>query len=163
MFEYLSIVAALVAAVGAVAAAVVSGWVFHKGRLPEVVAYLARDDSGAAYNLVVENIGKGVAYDIRIDAKDLPIGQDGAEIFYHFESGIPMLTPGGKRTTCIWPAGVSAGEEAHNVTVRFSAKRGGRAFKCVYPLEFHTLQHELRTKGDLTLMRESLQRIATGR
>ena len=86
------------------------GYIIYRSQTdPEIIVYVEDDEKRPTImNLIIKNIGKGVARDIRFSfSKDLPskawgVSEDKAEIAPKMDdgpliSGIPFLPPGGKR------------------------------------------------------------------
>jgi len=161
--ETLSAIAAFVAAGGAVAAAVVSGWSFRKSRLSEVIAYLDHCVDGDGYVFVVENIGEGVAYDIHVEAGPMPIEQEQRLALNSIGSDIPMLPPGSSRRTVVWTrGGRMEASGMYKAVVRYAHKPSGKLSVAEYPIEYATLQNEPRNRSELQALRRTLERCSGG-
>ncbi len=118
---------ALLAAMAAVAVSAVQ---FMTSIQPDVVVYAAAGDPmkhqvPAWIYLVVENIGKGAAWEVRFSS-DHPIQYaTGGTVEAPFKNGIPFLPPGGNRSQ-IWGNHVDLidflGDNQIKVTIEFDVK-----------------------------------------
>jgi len=149
---WISILAIIVAA----ASAIVGYLVFRSQVDPEVIVYLKLDEQRSSFILlVIENIGKGAAANVRfIPSKPLPawafgISEDKADPFQSMTegaivTGIPFLEPGGKR---IFTWGQFGGLKKHlgdgvSVTVGYEHRHLGWPFALkkngTFPLELNS-------------------------
>lgn len=88
--------------IAAIAAVAVSVYIHKQSTSPEVCARLTTDDDRDMVFFVVENIGRGTAYNISLRFnRQLPLlEEDVRDVYSGFVGrGIPMLTPGDKRST----------------------------------------------------------------
>lgn len=109
MLDVATCVAAIVSALGAIAAVVVALYISRQAILPQIVAYLEFDADHSCMYLVVKNIGNGVARDIRIDGFDCSLAGKELREYRSDKSfvarGIPCLVPNAWRQTIILKAG----------------------------------------------------------
>lgn len=93
---YLSVLIAVIAAIGAIASAIVSRKVYLSQTRPDVIVYVEHDRTKGSILLWIKNIGNGVAYDISFNIGDL-IGADKYSNGYLEklnQNGISMMAPG---------------------------------------------------------------------
>ncbi len=99
--EVFSVTAALIAAIGTFAAALVSAVLLVKTTSPDVIIYSEQDEEEPhLLYLLIENIGNGIALNI-----DFKLSREihhevvwfGKPLVGAFTTGIPSLPPGGKR------------------------------------------------------------------
>ena len=136
MIEWTQTIISACAAAGAIAAALVTWWVYRDRKKPDVYAYLESAQDRGITSLVVENFGDGVTYDVAIggfDVSYMPKNSLTDRVRKSFVvKGVPMLVPHAKRSTVIGEnlvLGVYLKEEVQEVTVRFSGKSARGSMK----------------------------------
>lgn len=131
---WISASAAVAAAVGAIASAIVARKVYVSQTRPEVIVYIEHDRSKATILLWVKNIGNGVAYDVSFDIDALP-GLDEIERAFVErlnEKGIRMIAPGSSVNSIV---GVSCDETFDGceslvpVSVSYYGRKGKKGVK----------------------------------
>ena len=162
--------ATVVAMIVAVAAVVVSLFIYYHDKRPDVVAYIDANPEKSSVYFIVENIGKGVAYDISISSFDFEMAEQGvfremAEKSF-IVKGVPMLTPGKSRSTIIsTPKYVSdhLADSKSMVTVTCKRKSLGgimRDQKSEFMLDYYSFSHILRVDSDAHVIAKSVEKIA---
>ena len=136
MAEWAQTIISACAAAGAIAAALVTWWVYRDSKKPDVHAYLESNQERGYTLLVVENFGDGVAYDVEIDGfdiSDMPKNSLTDILEKSFVvKGIPMLVPHAKRSTIVGENIILKAylkEEVQEVMVRFSGRKANRSTK----------------------------------
>lgn len=148
-----------VAAFGAAAAALLA---YRNDKSPNVVVYLESRPNGGSVELVVRNIGKGCAYNLRMSGFDFgmscPDLRAAAERSF-IAKGIPMLAPAQERRTVISTAAYAndyLAESVNEVTVRWD-KRPLRLMhhaKASFVLDYYSFANSVyveRAKGVTTI------------
>jgi hypothetical protein len=135
----------IVAAIIAVSATIINYLFFRSQVDPHVIVYATHDDRRPSIILlIIENIGKSVAKDVRFDfSKPFPQGAFGFENAPQPQSlnkgplftGIPSLGPNAKRIITWGQYGgihMALGDGVVNVTVRFKGDLPGSLFPRKY-------------------------------
>lgn len=162
--------ATVIAMVVAVAAVVVSLFVYYHDKRPDIVAYIDANPERMSVYFVVENIGKGVAYDIEVSGFDFEMAEQGvfremAEKSF-IAKGVPMLTPGKSRSTIIsTPKYVRdhLADSKSEVTVICKRKSFGGIMKeqeGVFVLDYYSFSNILRVDSDMHIIARGVEKIA---
>ena len=160
--EWVQTIIAVCAALGAISAAIVTWWVYRDSKNPEAITYLERSTKSGAIYLVIKNIGKGAAYDVRIDSSKLPSQPSDIEAYLRSFAGVSVLAPQSSRSILAFvPEMVKeAPKGTFDVSVSYSKSPGGKTFDCVFPLEYESFSSELRTDTNETLQRRAIEDLA---
>lgn len=163
-------IAGLIASATAIAAVVVSLWINHDAKKPEVIVYLKSDTDHLDVGFVVENIGKGTARNVRIEGFDESMVEPVMRrvvLGGFIEHGIPTLVPGDKRSTVVCTTKYASDNLADfesEVRVRYSEKgicggwkeSGGGSFV----LDYRSFSNTLFTTSDLHMIARAQKKMA---
>lgn len=153
------------AAIDAIAAALVTWWVYCYNRKPDVVAYLEHPESSSMINLTLKSMGSGMAYDVTIDNSVLPCSPPSFERCLRSLKYVSVLAPGTSRSVFAFVPGTGDAilEGTFGVKVAFASCAGGRKTECAFELEYESLASELRTIPDATLQRKAIENMEKSR
>lgn len=161
--------ATVIAMAIAVIAVIVSLFIYYHDKRPDVVAYIDSNPEKMSVYFVIENIGKGVAYDIRIENFDYNMAEPG--VFREMSEnsfiakGAPMIVPGKSRSTIIatpkyvtdYLAGASS-----EVSLEYKRKSifGMMRQRSLFTLDYYSFSNILRTDSDIHLIARGVKKIA---
>lgn len=161
--------ATVIAMLVAVAAVLVSLFIYYHDKRPDVVAYIDSNPERSSVYFVLENVGKGVAYDVKVDGFDFGIAEEGvfremAEKSF-IGKGVPMLVPGKSRSTIIaTPQYVKKhlAETSSEVGVSCCRKSlfGKRRQNSRFVLDYYSFANILRTDSDMHIIARGMKKIA---
>lgn len=162
--------ATVIAMMVAVAAVAASLFIYYHDKRPDVVAYIDANPEKSSVYFIVENIGKGVAYDIEVSGFDFEMAEQGvfremAEKSF-IAKGVPMLTPGKSRSTIIsTPKYVSdhLADSKSEVTIACKRKSLGgmkRGQENRFVLDYYSFSHIIRVDSDVHLIATSVEKIS---
>lgn len=115
----------LAAAFAAMSAAVVAALSFRSSRSPDVIAYFETDIDRNCLLFVVENVGRGAAYDVNITlSRDLPANKEASRRLGKglLGRGIPTLVSGASRRIILSQtkqAGKMLGDDQIEAEIKF--------------------------------------------
>lgn len=166
--EYVSTIISALALITSVAAVVVALYVHIDDVKPVVMAYIACDVDSGCISFVVENFGKSVARNVRIDGFKPekmcaePFRELAGKSF--IARGIPNLVPGANRQTVIATTGYAKqiGDDAA-VTVTYARHIplfGWREEDAEFRLDFYSFANTTHTKSDMRSIAEAVKKIA---
>lgn len=168
MPDYVNFAVNVLTMIGTVAAVFVALYLYWAAQRPDVVAYLSHDRDNGCVLLVVENVGRGVAENVRVDSFDFDLVQEKYRNFVRERSflanGIPMLVPGANRNTVILSGPEIRDYDSVVSEVSLSYKR--RSFwrskleKCSFSLDYYSFSGSIYTKSDLHKLRIAVEVIA---
>lgn len=155
----------VLAAVAACAAIYVALYVSYRAELPDIVAYLEHDLDKAKIDLVVANLGKGVARNVEFKGVKKCLAQPSLQEPFSRSSvfsGIPVLVPGASRRTTLAAGGkmTDMSDVSATVSVSYSCKRmfhGRKRESEDFFLEYKSFTGCVGTKSDLHLIAKSLE------
>lgn len=170
VLTWISAFAAVAAAIGAIASAVVSWRVYRSQTLPSVIVYVEPDRDKGSIRLWIKNVGNGAAYDISFEVKGELPGLDRFDRGYLGrlqKDGILVLAPGSSRDTAVGLMSDSVFSEYEgqcSVSVSYFAKRGRRGSRIEdeFPLDYGSFLKTTYTDSEEHLSRKALQDIAKG-
>lgn len=155
-------------AVAAIAAVVVALYVCYRADRPDVVVYLEHSIDRTMVELVVANLGKGVARDVRFEGAGKELAQKEFQESFgrsFVRTGIPVLVPGGsRRTTLAAGNGTTTMQDvAATVTISYLRKRAIRGHKREseeFLLEYKSFVGSVGVRSDFHEMKLGVQKIA---
>lgn len=145
------------ALVTAIAAIAVSLYVHFDSSKPVVVAYLECDERSGSVRLVVRNLGRSVARDVRVEGFDFDVMCEGKFRGHARKSfisrGVPCLVPGACRRTVIATTRYvqsSVADSDCRVTVRYAMEPLSRR-RCEvceeFVLDFYSFANTIHVNG----------------
>lgn len=158
--DALALAVATLSAVAAFGAAVAALLAYWNDKSPNVVAYLESRPNGNSVELVVKNIGKGCAYNLRMSGFDF--GMSCPELRAEAERsfiarGIPMLAPAQERRTVISTASYAndyLADSVSEVTAEWDKRplRRTHHAKASFSLDYYSFANSVyvERKGDAT-------------
>ncbi len=158
MFDWANLIVSVLTMVGTIAAVVVALWLYWASQRPEVIAYLSHDRDNGCVLFIVENVGKGVAEEVRFESFDFEQVQDQYREFVRERSflthGIPVLVSGESRSTVVLsgPEIKDYGSVVSRVDISYKRKRFGRwnkTEKCEFALDYYSFAGSIYTKSDM--------------
>lgn len=158
MITLVQTIIAACAAIGAIAAAIVTWWVYRDSRKPDVVVYLERVGANGNIHLTLKNIGSGMAYDVEIDTSALPCCPTQFENYLHSFKRVSVLAPGDSRSVLAFIPGTGdkVPEGLFCVSVSYALRAGGKAIKRSFELEYESFASVLWTTSNETLQRKAI-------
>lgn len=153
---------------GTVAAVFVALYLYWAAQRPDIIAFLSHDRDNGCVLFVVENVGKGVAEDVKIGSFDFDLVQEKYRDFVRERSfltkGIPVLVPGDLRSTVILDGPEIKDFDSVVSQVSLSYKRKGfcgpKLENRSFPLDYYSFCGSLYTKSDLHKLRVATEVIA---
>ncbi len=154
--------------VGTVAAVFIALYLYWVAQRPDVVAYLSHDRDNGCVLFVVENVGRGVAEDVKVDKFDFGLVQEKYRDFVRGRSfltkGIPVLVPGASRNTVVLDGPEIKDYDSIVSQVSLSYKRKGfwrpKLENRSFPLDYYSFSGSIYTKSDLHKLRVATEVIA---
>lgn len=142
-------------------------WVNHDAKRPQVIASLEFDGDKNIVYLVVQNLGEGVAYDIRFSGYNDAIFMDQyrTQVMKSFVTkGIPVLVPKSKRSTIVAAGRImdAMQDSRSDVVVTYFERGLMRKLKKVtetFVLDYSSFSGALYTDSEMKLIRRSLQKL----
>ncbi len=158
MILWLQTIISACAAIGAIAAAIVTWWVYYDSRRPDVVAYLERVGANGNIHLTLKNVGSAMAYDVRIDTSALPCSPPEFEKYLHSFKYVSVLAPGDTRSVLAFIPGVvdHVPEGVFDVPVSYASHAEGRVMQRVFKLEYESFASVLWAQTNETLQRKAV-------
>ena len=165
MFEFIVNVLTMA---GTVSAVLVALYLYWAAQRPDVIAYLSHDRDNDCIVFVVENLGKGVARDLKFDSFDFDLVQERYRDFVRNRSflskGVPVLVPGASRSTVILcgPEIKDYDSVVSEVSISYMRKGfcGLVTEKHNFPLDYYSFSGSIYTKSDLHKIRVATEVIA---
>ena len=156
------------AAIAACVAIYVALYVSYRAELPDVVVYLEHNLDKTKIDLVVANLGRGVARNVTFKGVSQRLAHPSLrEPFCRsfIFSGIPVLVPGASRRTTLVAGGemTSMSDVSETLTVSYSHKRMIRGIAREdedFLLEYASFTGCVGTKSDLHLIAQSMGRVS---
>lgn len=170
IISIVSLIASCVSAIAAIAAIFAALYVSYRAELPDVILYLDHDQDHSSMNLILENFGKGVARDIKIDDFDPEMVQESFRdlVMNSFPNkGVSMLAPGSKRITAL-----AVGEEMKNLANKSCAAVISYAIpswpfsnrikrvESSFSLDYYSFSGSLYSQSDKHQMKVAVDKIA---
>lgn len=152
---------------------IVSLWVAilvnHDAKKPQVIATFEFDSDKNIVYLIVQNLGDGVAYDVRFSGYDEKIFMDQfrPQVLKSFVTkGIPVLVPGSKRSTIVAGGRImdAMGDMSSEMIVTYFER--GLVRKRVevseeFTLEYSSFSGALYTDSEMKRVRKALEKMET--
>lgn len=168
MLENVNFFVNVLAAVGAIAAVIVSLYLYSAAQRPDIIAYLIHDRDNGCVLFEVKNFGKGVAEDVNIDSFDFGLVQDKCRDYVRERSfltkGIPVLVPEAYRNTVVLEGPEIKNFDSVVSQVSLSYKRKGlfgpKTEKRSFPLDYYSFCGSIYKKSDLYKLRVATEVIA---
>ncbi len=168
MIDYANLVVSVLTMIGTIAAVLAALYLYRADQRPDIIAYLSHDRDNGCVIFVVENVGKGVARDLRIDFFDFGMIQEQFRDFVRERSfvskGIPLLVPGENRSTIVLSEPEIKDYPSVKAEVELSYKRKGlvrpRTEKRSFSLDYYSFPGSIYTKSDLHKLRVAVEVIA---
>lgn len=172
--SHISSIAGIAGDIATVAAAVISAialfvalYAGYRSELPQVVASLEFDGDRNCIYLVVQNLGKGVAYDILLSGYDDAVWMERfrPQVSKSFVTkGIPILVPGAKRSTVVAAGRIM--DEMKDVSSPLLITYSERGFLCSrktvveeFTLDYESYSGSIYMQSDSHLLRTAMERI----
>ena len=168
MPEWINLVVNILTMFGTVAAVVVALYLYWASQRPDVIAYLSHDRDNGCVVFVVENVGKGVARDVKFESFEFDLVQEKHRDFVRERSflakGIPVLVPGANRNTVVLDGSEIKDHDsfAPEVTVTYRRRRfrGYKTETRSFPLDYYSFAGSIYTKSDLHRLTLATEAIA---
>lgn len=159
--------ATVIATVISVVSLWVAIWVNHDAKKPQITVSFEFDSDKNIVYLVVQNLGGGVAYDLRFSGYDESIFMDQfrTHVLKSFVTrGIPVLVPGSKRATIVAGGRImdEMKDKSSNMTVAYCERgliRRRVEVNEEFTLEYVSFSGALYTDSETKLMRRALEKL----
>ena len=169
-WEFITEIVANIATFGALVVSLVALFItvraYYQSGLPQIVVHIEADPDKNVFLFIVENTGKGVAFELSFSEIDSSI-YDEKTVNYikdtFIERGIPILVPGGIRSTVIsGPSGKLLESKASPVVVSYYVKgfiRSRKKMQETFILDYSSLIGSLIVKSDNHQVKIAIEKI----
>ena len=168
MSDCLNLVINILTMLGTIAAVVAALYFYWASQLPDIIAYLSHDRDNDCVVFIIENVGKGVAENVKFESFDFDLVQEKYRDFVRKRSflskGIPILVPGANRSTVVLSGPEIKGCDmlVSNVGIAYQRKRFWwyKTEKRSFSLDYYSFAGTIYTKSDLHRLTVAVEAIA---